>query len=320
MKLRTEIKPLSHQGVVAHDKPLMMIGSCFSDNIGERLRGDLFDVIINPWGTLYNPASIAAAVEKLCGDTIYTSADVVKDEESGRCYAMTHHSSFAAPTVAEALVLMNGSLTAAREALPMASTVVITLGTTRVFTLRSTGDVVANCHKLPAAQFDERHLSVDETASLLAAAIEKLRRVNPELAVIFTVSPIRHSGATLADNSLAKATLRVAVDRVVRMHPEGVYYFPAYEIMLDDLRDYRFYAADLKHPSPLAVDYIYELFMQSYMLPSTIEAAFRCRKLSARLAHRLSDESTPASQAFVESTRQLTESLQGRYPYLKIKI
>lgn len=152
-------------------------------------------------------------MEKLCGDSLYNDGDVVTDEQSGRCYAMTHHSVFAASTVAEALALMNGSLSAARKVLPELSTVVITLGTTRIFNQKSTGEVVANCHKLPAAQFEERYLGVDEVTELLTKMVESLRSVNSTVNIIFTVSPIRHSGATLADNSLAKATLRVAVDR-----------------------------------------------------------------------------------------------------------
>lgn len=322
MKLRTEIKPLNHQGLITHDRPLMMIGSCFSDNIGLKLKADLFDVTVNPWGTLYNPASIASAIDMLCGDRNYTCDDLIDNRHlSGTYISLSHHSSLSCPTPDESLHKMNSALMQARSVLPAVQAVVITLGTIRSFFDIKTNRVVANCHKLPASRFIERHLDVEETEKLLNQILHQLHLSNPCQKVIFTVSPIRHSGASLADNSLSKATLRVAVDRVVKNHADYAFYFPAYEIMIDDLRDYRFYADDMKHPSAVAIDYIYGLFMESFMTSTTISTAEECRKYSRRIEHRpIGMDGSPGYQQFIETTAEMAHFLTSSYPYLKTKI
>ena len=178
---------------------------------------------------------------------------------------------------------MNSAITAAHEHLKGCKYVFLTLGTAITYSLN--GVVVGNCHKLPAAQFERRMCSVKEVTDALEAAVKMLREVNMAVKVIFTVSPIRHIADGLSANSLSKSTLRVAVGEITAQMPDCLY-FPSYEIMLDDLRDYRFYAADLKHLSDTAVDYIYDIFCETYFTPGTMRLAAESRRSALRAAHR----------------------------------
>ena len=285
-----------------------MLGSCFSDNIGARLADDLFHVTVNPMGTLYNPLSVLRCVETLSQRRDVVPGSLLPHE--GRWHHYMFHSRFSRLSPEDALDGMNRAIHNGADALAGVDIVIITLGSTRVFRLRDTGDVVTNCHKQPSDAFIEEELGVDAVADALDCTVAAIRRVNPAAKVLLTVSPIRHMASGLSGNSLSKATLRVAVARSVEKH-SGVYYFPSYEIMLDDLRDYRFYAADMKHPSDVAVEYIYGVFMDSTMHADTIAAARECRPLSRRMRHRASPGSPPDS-----SLASLISSLTVKYPYI----
>lgn len=286
MRFRTEVDPpRGLQGLVKHDTPILLVGSCFSDNIGDLLRRDLFDVTVNPFGPLYNPASIEHAVTMLTlGQGNIVETDLF--EHGGLWHSFDFHSRYSRHDREETLSAMNASLVAAREAMLGASVLILTLGTTRVFRLRhDERRVVANCHKLPGTEFEEQKLSLDECERSLLGTIDAARAVNPRIKVVVTVSPLRYLGHGAHDNSIIKSTLILAVDRVERQC-EGIYYFPAYEIMMDDLRDYRFYADDLKHPSSQAVTYIYEKFSQAYFTPATQALADEAAALTRRLDHK----------------------------------
>lgn len=284
MDFRTEIKPQpGFQGLITHSAPVVLIGSCFTDNIGGCMRHELFDVTVNPFGPIYNPASVCNAIEIIVGRRHILEEELFEHE--GRSHSFRFHSRFSAPTRAEALLKMNSSIESAREALKKAGVLIVTLGTTRIFRHAATGHVVANCHKLPAKTFEEQSLTLDECTDHLHKLIGTARSLNPSLRVIFTVSPLRYLNHGAHANTIAKSTLMLAVDRVMEKCG-NVYYFPSYEIMMDDLRDYRFYAEDMKHPSPQAVDYIYGIFSETYYSPLTLGQAQACRRLTRRLGHR----------------------------------
>lgn len=309
MEFRTTIKPNRSQGIIDHQKPIMLLGSCFSDNIGARLQSDLFDVDVNPFGTLYNPASIASAIRRIVSDDKFTTSDLFEHEH--RYHSFAHHSRFSSTDLNIALTQINSRLHTSHEALRRANTLLITFGTAWVYRLRATGQVVSNCHKLPAAMFTRSRLSVDEIVAEWSELLETLRSFNPQLNIFFTVSPIRHLADGAHDNQLSKSTLLLAIDRL------GGNYFPSYEIMLDDLRDYRFYSTDMTHPSEVAIDYIYDIFSQSYMTDATRELARSCRRISQRLNHRPMTDNTAAIESFNTSTRQIIDSLLLSYPFLQ---
>lgn len=315
MKFRTELQPESRlSGLIAHDTGIMLLGSCFSDNIGARLAGSLFDVSVNPLGTLYNPLSIRLALDRIISGRPLEATELVTD---GRMHhSFLCHSSLSSSSAEKALLTINGRLAGACEFLSRASVTIITFGTAWVYRLATTGEVVANCHKFPASMFDRRCLTVSEAAEAITAITESLLKVNPEMKIILTVSPIRHLADGFHGNTLSKSTLHLAVNQVIGRYPESTFYFPAYEALTDDLRDYRFYAADLCHPSEQAADYIFDLFARSAFTPGAIKAAERCRAYSRRLAHRPLTDDTVAIEAFTRATAELRLTLLNDYPHL----
>lgn len=311
MKLRTEIDTnRSLQGLVSHSTRVVTIGSCFSDSIGGRLRQSMIPVTVNPLGTLYNPASILGAVERLADRRPFAAADLF--EHGGMWHTLQLHGSFSRPTAEGLLAAANGAVAAGADTLRRADVAFVTLGSDIVYTDRQSGSVAANCHKLPAARFTRSHLGADGTADALLATVDALRRVSPRVAVIFTVSPVRHVGEGLHDNQLSKAALLVAADRAASARSR-VGYFPAYEIMMDDLRDYRFYAADMKHPSDVAVEYIYERFADCYCTPATRRLMAECESFSRMLAHRPLHAANAAAHR--EALEQRAAALETKLPY-----
>lgn len=260
------------------DCGIVSLGSCFSDEIGTRLKEGGFRIEANPFGTLYNPASIANALDRIIACREVTEADLVQHD--GLWHSWHHHGSFSHPTINETLEACNTSLHRAHEALLSARLLMITFGTAWVFKLNGQG-VVANCHKLPADNFVRRKMSVDEIVSLWQPLLKKLRTHNSELTTIFTVSPIRHMADGAHGNQLSKATLLLAVEQLASCG----HYFPSYEIILDELRDYRFFGPDMTHPSPLAVDIVYDRFQQATMSPATIQQAHNNAKAARRQRH-----------------------------------
>lgn len=258
---------------ISYDTPLLLLGSCFTDEIGARLQHAGFDLLCNPFGTLYNPLSIQSCLRRAESGELFGERDLVFHD--GLHHSWSHHGSFSAPDAAAVLDRCNEALFRTSEFLRRQPVTVITLGTAYAFFLNDPasphhGRVVANCHKLPAANFDRRRLSVDE----VVGAFE------PTPKTIFTVSPIRHLADGAHGNQLSKSTLLLAVERLCA---RGAAYFPSYEIMLDELRDYRFYARDMCHPSDLAVDIIWERFQQTFM-----DDAVRSRVLLNEKAYRQS--------------------------------
>lgn len=337
MDFRTVIKPAPATVRIDHSSGVVMLGSCFSDNIGRRLLDGLFDVDVNPMGTLYNPASIASALDDIMARREFAAADLF--EHDGRWHSFAHHSRFSGTDPEKVLRGINSRLRTAHDNLRRAGVLIVTFGTAWIFTLRATRRVVSNCHKLPSAMFIRSRMSVDDIVKLWQPLLQRLREFNPSLQVIFTVSPIRHLADGAHGNQLSKATLLLAVDSLIEtassvmpsevvcpdgsillidpVPPMAVEYFPAYEALMDDLRDYRFYAADMTHSSETAVDYVYSLFAESHMSEATRDLATACRKVTRRLAHRPMTDDPAAISRFEQSTRQLVESLSLSHPYLK---
>lgn len=298
MNFRTEITvDTSLQGAINHHSSILTIGSCFADNIGDRMLADGFNVEVNPLGTLYNPLSILNSISNLVREKIYTPADFFPHEGKYRSYDF--HSVFSRPTASEAAGFVNSRLTELRGLLPEVTTVILTFGSARCFRLKTTGQVVANCHKQHPATFSEETISPEICFEAISETVSLLQRACPKLSdIILTVSPIRHKAYGLHADKLSKAALLIACDRAVS--GSSAAYFPSYEIMMDDLRDYRFYAADMVHPSEIAVDYIYSLFANAFYTPQTITEATSRRRSLLRTLHRPytgNDTATPGKNA-----------------------
>lgn len=317
MEFRTVIRPESGmRGLVSHGKPIVLVGSCFSDNIGACLRDELFDADVNPFGPIYNPLSIQRAFEVLKDNTVVKSESLI--ENGGLWHSFLFHSRYSAVNREDAAESMNRRIEAAAINLRNASVVIITLGTTRVFTLRATGDVVANCHKLPGSVFDVRYLTLDEVEDALTRTVTTIRSVNQCGRIIFTVSPLRYNEQGAHGNQLSKSTLMLAVDSVIRNDSSSLTsYFPAYEVMMDDLRDYRFYADDMKHPSMQAVRYIYQLFKDTYFDSDTLALASEGAAFTRRLAHRRLNGADVSQKDEMAEKISIAEAFISRFPELK---
>lgn len=265
LKLQTPVTDQPCKVGISYEDRILMLGSCFSDNIGRQLADLGFDVCVNPFGTLYNPVSILQSMEMLAGSRLFGPEDCMQigagDE---RWCSFSHHTSFARESVEEFLVHANESLTSARSFFTSCNKVIITLGTAWCFRNLASGRVVSNCLKRPAAEFVRERLSAAEVVSCLS----RIAALCPGKEFIFTVSPIRHFKDGAHGNQVSKASLLLGVEDFICSCDMACDYFPAYEIMMDELRDYRFYAEDMCHPSAQAVEYIRERFL-SWALPSS---------------------------------------------------
>lgn len=315
MDFRTTIKTCDEEPFMRHSDKMMLLGSCFSDNIGAKLKDAMLNVIVNPFGTIFNPLSIASGVDKIIDNTTIAGAELFLS--SGVWSSYDFHSRFSMANKDAALQRMNNSISEAHEHIKDCNVLILTLGTAVVYRRRDTGEVVTNCHKVPQQEFTRKLASVDEITQALANTLRRLHEFNPELKVIFTVSPIRHIADGLEMNSLSKAVLRVAVNNVTRMFKDFTGYFPAYEIVIDDLRDYRFYAADMVHPSEVAIEYIWQTFQATYFDDRSTQAIARCERVSKRLKHRPMSNNPDVVARFNADTQAVIANLKKEYPYIK---
>lgn len=284
---------------IGYDDRILMLGSCFADSMAEQLGAYYFSVTANPFGTLYNPLSIAQAL------SLHTPPELV--EWGGLWHSMMHHGTFSHPDKQQTENAVRAAIGTLQTAFAAASVVIITFGTAWVY--EQDGRVVANCHKMPATDFTRRRLSAEEIVSVWQPIVE----AHPTKHFLFTISPIRHIKDGLHANQLSKATLLLAVDAL-----HGADYFPSYEIVMDELRDYRFYAEDMLHPSPAAVAYIWERFVQTYMAASTQTEMQSLHQLYLDRRHRFLHPDSAEAQQFRQRLQQQEQQLRARYPQLPL--
>lgn len=280
MKFRTEIECTPLRAKIEYGTTIFAVGSCFAQNIAQRLRQAKFRVVQSPTGILFNPASIAQSLSAFAANQAVDTTRIVRRGEE--FVSLDCHSDLTGSNELEALNIWQSAINDGHNALLSADCIIITLGTAWVYEHIATGRVVANCHKIPQCEFTRRRLSVSEICDLFRPLMEGILS---DKQVIFTVSPVRHTADGLAENSLSKATLRLAVDEIINEFSNADY-FPAYEIVTDDLRDYRFYADDLVHPSSQAIEYIWEHFVQSALSDSAKQTLDKVVKIVAAAAHR----------------------------------
>ena len=314
MEFRTTVKTGENRSWLHHSDNVVLLGSCFSDNIGAKMRGALFNTTVNPMGTLYNPMSIAQSVNRLIDDVPMAGQELFMQNGVWNSYGF--HSRHSMPDKQVAIDHMNKCIAAGHQALLDAQVLTITLGTAIVYKLRSTGEIVANCHKVPQHEFVRSMATVDQMVRELDSMLTRLHKFNPDLRIILTVSPIRHIADGLDINSLSKASLRVSIHETILRHNKYCDYFPAYEIMLDDLRDYRFYGSDMVHPSDVAVEYIWQAFQATYLDDHSALAVARCERIHKRLQHRPMSTNRETVDRFIADTAIVVRNLIKEYPYL----
>lgn len=296
---RTEIPLIPHSQQLTHSARVLTIGSCFAETMGTRLLENKVAAVVNPFGTVFNPLTACQLLRAAAGEDVDWQQHLV--EARGRWQSYDLHATIGADSPVTLLQRIQEVVRETGEFLRTADVVMLTLGTAFVYRLRATGELVSNCHKVPAEQFEKELLTPDEIINAVAETHAYLRRHNPKLRFILTVSPVRHLKDTLPLNTVSKSTLRLACHYLSELLPD-VAYFPAYELLLDDLRDYRFYADDMLHPSTVAQEYIWERFTRTYF-----DAAFgRFKKewhaLRQALHHRPLYEAAPEHRQFLETT------------------
>lgn len=314
MKWSTEMAIGPSVWKVAHGELMWTVGSCFADNLGARMADRLFDIRVNPFGVLFNPASIAGVLDSVISGREYDACGIIPCQ--GLWHCLDFATVFSRSSAAETADAVNGVLRQMRRELPLLKTLIITFGSTHIFEYKPTGRIVGNCHKLPAADFSERDLTIDEIVAEWVPLVGRLRAAAPRLKVIFTVSPVRHKAYGLHADRLSKSRLLLAVDEICTA--TGASYFPSYELLTDELRDYRFYAADLVHPSEPACDYIFERWADAYCTESTRRLFAECLKFTGRLRHvpKYGDRCAGGSDDFAAATRECGEALVRMHPEL----
>lgn len=313
MELLTKVNITPSHNNINYQDTILLLGSCFADNIGAKFSQYYFPTTINPFGTLYNPASILEAIQL----SMTTDAQHYLIQHNGLWHSMMHHGSFSHPNKDEVIQCCQTSLSTLRQALHDASTIIITFGTAWVYEYQ--GMIVANCHKLPANQFVRRRLTVEQ----IVPAWQPILASMPDKHWIFTVSPIRHIKDGLHENQISKAILLQAIEQLTTPNSvcsdasfPRIDYFPSYEIMMDELRDYRFYAEDMVHPSPLAVDYIWQRFVDTYITSATQTEMRELHQLWRDRHHQFLHPESAEAQLFAQRTKTRLQYLQSRYPWI----
>jgi len=300
---------------ISYTDKILFLGSCFSEEIGDKMQDLKFDVLQNPNGILYDPKSIADAIFGYTQNKIYNKADLF--ELNGLWNSWKHHSQFSGVNEKEVLKKINASQSSAHDFLKEAKFLIITLGTAFNYHLKNNRQNVANCHKAPASFFVKNLLSIEEITSLLSAVISELQKFNDQLKIIFTVSPVKHVRDGIIENNRSKSRLIEAAHSIVE-GKENAVYFPSYELVTDILRDYRFYKSDLVHPNETAINYVFEKFCNSFLDNDSKKIMEEIKKLLAAVNHKPFLRESKAHQKFIASQIENIKRIESNYPFINL--
>jgi hypothetical protein len=307
---RTIVKPAKPPFTISHQDKIMTIGSCFSKNIGRCFERYKFNININPFGQQYNPYSIVNAINRLLSPTPYTESDLVCQDELYHSY--DHHGSFSRATKEETLAHINTTLADTSDSLKQADVLFLTFGTSHFFRLKENGKVVSNCHKVPGTKFDFELMKAEEILSECEKSFAALWHINPGLKIILTVSPVRYFAFGHFENSVSKGYLFTAIHSLIEKYPQ-LYYFPAYEIVMDDLRDYRFYDDEMLHPNQLAIDYVWEAMADTLLPLFTQNLLNEIDEIVSSANHRPRNRVSLGHLKFVEATLGKIHKLEEQH-------
>ena len=315
MKFSTTIPIDSYEHPIDYSSRILSIGSCFAENMGNKCDYFKFQNTVNPFGIIFNPVSIAKLVRRAVENQPFGETDLFFHNDTWQCYEV--HSELSHPDKETYLHTLNERLTVLQVELSKASHVFITYGTAWVYTFKGNGQVVANCHKVPQNQFDKTLLSVQTIEDAMQNTIDLIHKANPQAKVIASISPVRHSKDGFVENQRSKAHLITALHPVLKANTAALNYFPSYELVMDELRDYRFYADDMLHPSALAIEYIWERFTVACMTPSALATMQEVDTIQKGLAHRPFNPESPSHIKFLHSLQMKMTQLQQQFPQLQ---
>jgi hypothetical protein len=313
MKLQTQI-PLQKQSInhIDYTSNLFLLGSCFSENIGNKFAFYKFQSVQNPFGILFHPKAIENLITNAINQKEYSEDDIFFLNERWHCFEA--HSSVSTENKEEILSNLNSSISITHKQLKQSSHIVITLGTAWTYRHIATDTTVANCHKIPQKKFLKELLSVDEITENIEAIVSLIKSVNPKALILFTVSPVRHLKDGFIENQQSKSHLISAIHQVT--NNSNVSYFPSYEIMMDELRDYRFYAEDMIHPNQTAINYIWESFSEAWVSDKVKNTMREVATIQTGLSHKPFNPNSAQHQQFLENLSLKIEKLQKEYPFI----
>jgi len=312
-KFRTIVEFPASGEKIGYNSRCLFMGSCFTEEIGGRMLSHKFPVMINPFGTLFNPASICDNLEMLIEGKVFSKDDLLM--HNGMWFSFSHYTGFDRPDQQECLSVLNKSLQDASSWIRQCNYILITLGTAWTFIYNATGKLVANCHKLPSADFTRRLLDPEEICERFDHMLTALKKINPGAQVIFSVSPVRHLKDGAVNNQLSKSILLLSIHRLMKKH-STISYFPAYEIFMDELRDYRFYAADMLHPSETGSSYVWERFCDSWLDEASKNIMAGVTAVLKAFAHRPGQTDLPNLKKFSENLLKQIDQLTLSNPIL----
>jgi lysophospholipase L1-like esterase len=314
MKLQTQI-PLNKKASnpIDYNSKLLLLGSCFSENIAGKLDYFKFQTHQNPFGILFHPKAIATFITNVINEKVFSEKDILFQNERWHCFDA--HSAISSADKNELLNNLNTAISTTNKRLKEATHIIITLGTSWVYRFIETNTIVANCHKIPQKKFSKELLSVDEVSESLEVILALLKSVNTTINVIFTVSPVRHLKDGFIENTQSKAHLIAGIHQLVKEQNSS--YFPSYELMMDELRDYRFYAEDMIHPNTTAINYIWEKFVFAWFSDETIATIKEIDAIQKGLLHRPFNEKSSEHQKFLEKLEIKKNRVQQKFPLIK---
>jgi lysophospholipase L1-like esterase len=314
MLLQTKI-PLSTEksNPISYDSKLILLGSCFSENIGDKLKYFKFRTTQNPFGILFHPKAIENLIVNSINEKVYSENDIVFQNERWHCFDA--HSSLSSADKNELLANLNSKIKSTKKSLEEATHIIITLGTSWIYRFTETDTTVANCHKIPQKKFLKELLSVDEVSESLDAIISLLKSINKDIKVIFTVSPVRHLKDGFMENTLSKSHLIAGIHSAIDIK-NNTHYFPSYEIMMDELRDYRFYAEDMIHPSKTAINYIWERFHGAWIDEKITKIMDEIDVIQKGIAHKPFNKNSDQHQKFLEKLSEKQEKITSVFPFI----
>ena len=317
MKLQTQMQLRAADNQIGYESQLLILGSCFAENIGSKLAYFKFQALQNPFGILFHPVAIESLISKAINNDIYSEADVFFLNE--RWHSFDAHSDLSDPSKKELLKKLNSGLEKTNQQITKISHLIITLGTAWVYRNIETNSIVANCHKLPQNEFSKEILSTEEIQKSLERTIAQIQSINKNVGVIFTLSPVRHLKDGFIENQQSKAHLITAIHEIIRTSnfKPRISYFPSYEIMMDELRDYRFYDVDMVHPNQVAIDYIWEKFSEVCISAKAHGIMEHVDTIQKGLGHRPFNSDSEQHQRFLKSLETKITYLQQEYPFIE---
>lgn len=315
MKFSIPVVIPSAKKLIDYKDSLLILGSCFAENIGEKLTSNKFNTVVNPFGIIYNPISIANSLTHILNKSNFKEDDLLFFND--KWLSLQHHGSYSNSNKTECLQTINQSISSSNKQLKQANYLFVTFGSAWVYEHEKHG-LVANCHKIPAKHFTKRLLKVEEIVAAYASLIKNVKSSNSDIKIVFTVSPVRHAKDGLWENNLSKAVLHLSIKEITENFDNCIY-FPAYEIVMDELRDYRFFKDDLVHPTDLAVNYVWEKFSMSYFSKETIALMGNIQKIKQAATHKPFDFNSEKHQQFIKNQLTIIQELTTQFPNLNFE-